>query len=85
MQIKETVMQTRTVEVVLDHALYLPMAGRLRRGIKTTCTACYKPITDDFFIGGFIKGRKNILLHIACTDPADVELARAQYEQRTDK
>ena len=47
----------------------LPMSSRIAHGMKTICDACRKPITDDFFIGGFISGHPNVKLHEACTPP----------------
>jgi hypothetical protein len=55
----------------LDHKLRLPMAGRMARGMKTTCDACGKAITDEFFIGGFKTGHANLKLHEACADGQD--------------
>ena len=39
----------------LDNTLRLPMASRLRANMKTICDRCRKPITDEYFIGGFKK------------------------------
>jgi hypothetical protein len=52
----------------LDHAVRLPMAGRIRAGMKTNCDACGEPITDEFFIGGFKAGHKNLKLHEGCSE-----------------
>jgi hypothetical protein len=69
----------------LDGALYLPMAGRLRAKMKTTCAACRTAITEEFFIGGFKSGMPNLLLHVGCTDPQVVEKAMAEYQNRSDR
>jgi hypothetical protein len=50
----------------LDHQVRLPMSGRT--GMSTVCDACGKPITDEFFIGGFQAGRKNLKLHEGCAE-----------------
>jgi hypothetical protein len=54
----------------LDATLRLPMALRKQHGMRTVCDACGKPIQEDYFIGGFKKGSRNLLLHEACL-PAD--------------
>lgn len=64
-----TILVNRLVPVEigpLDNTLRLPMAARRARGLKTVCVACGKPITDDFFIGGFKAGHPNMILHEAC-------------------
>ncbi len=48
----------------LDHKLRLAMSPR--KGMKTVCDACRKPIEDEFFIGGFKSGHRNLILHEAC-------------------
>ncbi len=50
----------------LDHTVRLPMAARISHGMKTICDACGKPITDEYFIGGFKTGHANLKLHEAC-------------------
>jgi hypothetical protein len=60
----------RARNIVLDHALRLPMAARLRVGMRTVCDACRQPITDDYFYGGFAAGHRNMLLHEHCTPEA---------------
>ena len=50
----------------LDHALRLPIAGRIRYGMKTNCKSCLQPITDEFFVVGFKNGERNIMLHETC-------------------
>ena len=52
----------------LDHTLRLPMAGRVRSGMKTICDRCRQPITDEFFIGGFKAGMHNMKFHECCVD-----------------
>jgi hypothetical protein len=52
----------------LDHKVRLPMSSRIAAGMKTICDACGKPITDEFFIGGFQAGRKNLKLHEGCAE-----------------
>ena len=68
--IHETKRVVRPVGIVLDHAKRLPMAGRLRRQMRTVCDACREPITDEYFYGGFATGHRNLLLHEACTPEA---------------
>ena len=51
----------------------LPMAGRINRGMKTLCFICMKPITDEYFIGGFIEGQPNVMLHESCFDGIEDE------------
>ena len=50
----------------LDHALLLPTQGRIKRGMKTICDSCGKPITDKQFVGGFKKGYPNMKFHEKC-------------------
>jgi len=52
----------------LDHTLRLPMEGRIKYGMKTICDRCRKPITDEYFIGGFKKGMKNMKFHEECVN-----------------
>ena len=52
----------------LDFTKELPMAGRMRKGMKTTCDRCGKPITSETFIAGFKNGMKNMKFHAACID-----------------
>jgi hypothetical protein len=54
----------------LDATLRLPTAGRIQKGMKTTCARCGKAITDPTFIAGFKAGHHNLMLHEACM-PAD--------------
>lgn len=68
--IHESQRVVRAKNIVLDHVLHLPMAGRLRRQMKTVCDACREPITDEYFYGGFAQGHRNLLLHEACTPEA---------------
>ena len=56
----------------LDHALRLPTASRIKHGMKTICKICSQPITDEFFIGGFKGGERNMILHEACLTPDDL-------------
>ena len=73
--ILETVNVTRKRNIGrLDHALRLPMAGRLRRGQRTVCKICGQPITDEFFIAGFRDGERNMLLHESCLTIDDFPL-----------
>lgn len=58
----------------LDSKLRLPMASRLRAGMKTTCDHCGKAITDEYFIGGFKAGHRNLKLHEHCAN-SDTEAA----------
>jgi len=51
--IQESQRTIRSKSIVLDHVLRLPMAARLHRGLRTVCDVCRKPITDEFFYGGF--------------------------------
>lgn len=58
---------TRAVEIGgLDNTLRLPTAARISAGMKTTCAACGKPVTDEFFITGFKAGHRNMILHESC-------------------
>jgi hypothetical protein len=50
----------------MDATLRLPTAGRIKHGMKTTCCVCGKAITDEFFIGGFKAGERNMMMHEAC-------------------
>lgn len=75
--IRESERVVRQRNIVLDHALRLPMAGRLRRGQRTVCDACREPITDEYFYGGFSAGHRNLLLHERCTPEAMRELPQA--------
>lgn len=52
----------------LDQIKKLPMAGRIRAGMKTICDRCRKPITDEYFVGGFKKGLPNMKFHESCLD-----------------
>lgn len=54
----------------LDHKLRLPMSSRKARGMKTVCDACRKSIDDEFFIGGFKEGHRNLILHESCAEEA---------------
>lgn len=58
----------------LEHAIRLPMASRIRAGMKTVCDACGKHITDEFFVGGFVTGHANLKLHEACAIDAGCEV-----------
>lgn len=68
--IHESQRVVRAKNIVLDHVVRLPMAGRLRRQMKTVCDACRQPITDEYFYGGFAQGHRNLLLHEDCTPEA---------------
>ena len=69
MKVLTRVTHTESVDIgALDHRLRLPMAGRVRQGMKTRCDVCGKDITDEFFIGGFKEGHRNLLLHEACAE-----------------
>lgn len=50
----------------LDGFMILPMAGRIRAGMKSVCTACRKDITEETFLAGFKAGERNRLFHISC-------------------
>ena len=50
----------------LDGTLRLPMAGRIRHGMKTVCDHCGENITDEFFVGGFRAGLPNMKFHERC-------------------
>lgn len=52
----------------LDFTKPLPIAGRIRAGMKTNCDRCGKPITDEFFIAGFKAGLPNMKFHQACIE-----------------
>ena len=52
----------------LDNTLKLPMEGRIRCGMKTICDRCRKPITDEYFVGGFKEGMPNMKFHEKCVD-----------------
>lgn len=62
----------------LDATIRLPMALRLKKGMKTTCDRCGKPITDPFFIGGFKAGRHNMLFHESCVPTAELKPITAE-------
>lgn len=44
----------------------LPMAGRIKRGMKSKCFFCKEDITDERFVAGFKTGHKNVLMHSSC-------------------
>lgn len=50
----------------LDGTESLPMAGRLKHGIKSLCFFCKCDITDETFVAGFKTGHKNVLMHQEC-------------------
>jgi hypothetical protein len=50
----------------LDGTESLPMAGRLKRGIKSLCFFCKSDIVDETFVAGFKAGHKNVLMHQEC-------------------
>ena len=60
----------------LDATIRLPMASRLKYGVKTVCAVCGKPITDEFFLGGFKKRHRNLMLHEACADEQALSVLR---------
>lgn len=68
-----TVMRARDVGR-LDHALRLPMSGRLRAKMKTICNVCRTKIEDEYFVCGFKAGWPNLLLHESCVGPEDMPL-----------
>lgn len=68
--IHESLRVLKAKNIVLDHVLRLPMAGRIRRQIRTVCDVCREPITDEYFYGGFATGHRNLLLHEKCTPEA---------------
>lgn len=52
----------------LDHKVRLPMVSRISHGMKTVCDACGESITDEYFIGGFKAGHRNLKLHEKCAE-----------------
>ena len=60
----------RRLNVKLKALLRLPSKGRIERGQNMKCDACGDQIGDDYFLGGFADGHKNMLFHEACV-PAD--------------
>lgn len=52
----------------LDQLQRYPMAGRIKAEMKTTCSRCGKPVTDEFFVAGFKKGMPNMIFHEGCVD-----------------
>ena len=52
----------------LTHVHALPTASRIRRGMKTACAVCGKPIVNAFFYAGFAPGQPNRIFHYACLD-----------------
>ena len=68
----------------LDHALQLPMASRIRHGIKTICDACRKPITDAYFVAGFKQGHRNMMFHESCAVDGGVTDIVSAEERRRD-
>lgn len=58
----------------LDGVIRLPMAGRKSRGVKSICDICRNGITDDFFIGGFKTGFRNMLFHERCADEQGISV-----------
>ncbi len=51
-------------------------SARSDRGIKTICDSCGKPISDEFFYGGFKSGEKNRIFHWDCLDERAHEMSR---------
>ena len=52
----------------LDYIRRFPMAGRIKYDMKTICRRCGKPVTDEYFIGGFKKGFPNMIFHESCIE-----------------
>lgn len=52
----------------LDHTLQVSNVKRLKYGTKTICYRCRQPITDEFFIIGLKKGRRNMEFHEGCVN-----------------
>ncbi len=50
----------------LDQIRKFKTVGRIKIGMKTICDRCRKPITDEYFIGGFKKGLPNMKFHEGC-------------------
>ena len=64
---KITVPTTKVKDIGrLDATLRLPTASRIKRGMKTVCCVCKKPVTDPFFIAGFKSGYPNMIIHETC-------------------
>jgi hypothetical protein len=62
-------------EIGLPNAtILLPMASRLRRGMKTTCCVCRKAITDETFIGAFFDGLPNKMMHVSCAEGNSIKV-----------
>ena len=79
------IIQQRPVAVEigpLDHALQLPMSGRILYGMKTICDACRKPITDAHFVLGFKTGHRNMMFHESCAESGGVENIVSVEEQQ---
>lgn len=63
------VFKTRLVPIEigeLDATVRLPTKSRISVGMKTICDACGRPITDEYFIGGFKNGHPNMKFHESC-------------------
>lgn len=68
---------THLVEVGDPHSLLkLLSEPRHRFKMRMTCDHCGKKITDEYFIGAFIKGQPNPLLHEKCL-PDDLQKVTA--------
>lgn len=50
----------------------LPMAGRLKRGIKSLCFFCKSTIVDPTFVAGFKAVHKNVLMHESCFNEENI-------------
>ena len=50
----------------LDAVLKLPTSARIRRGMETNCAACGRAIVDEWLLGGFKKGKPNMMFHLKC-------------------
>jgi len=80
---------TKTVRfrnnVRLKALLRLPAQGRRDRGQNMKCDACGQQIEDDYFLGGFADGHKNMLLHEACVSDEDkARLLRSEKHDATE-
>ena len=54
-----------------DVATDAPVEGRVRRGMKTICDACRKPVTEGRFVIALKKGQRNMIFHPSCIKQSD--------------
>lgn len=64
---KIRVATTKTKDIgAPDTSMRWSMDIRKKHNLKTKCSRCGKQITDDYFIGAFKKGYRNMMFHEKC-------------------